>query len=120
MSLAETLLWLCKIKSPIGEERELCDRVTERLQHVQLAAPIRRYGESIVVPLTRGNGGPHVALAGHLDVVRTEHEGEARIEGNKLYGAGAADMKSGLALMLEARGSPEPPRSRPDAGLLRT
>jgi len=46
MSLAETLLWLCKIKSPIGEERELCDRVTERLASVQLAAPIRRYGES--------------------------------------------------------------------------
>jgi len=59
MSLAETLLWLCKIKSPIGEERELCDQVTERLQRVQLALPIRRYGESIVVPLTRGNGGPH-------------------------------------------------------------
>jgi len=76
----ETLLWLCKIKSPIGEERELCDRVTERLQRVSLAAPIRRYGESIVVPLIRGNGGPHVALAGHLDVVRTEHEGEPRIE----------------------------------------
>ena len=109
MSLAETLLWLCKIKSPIGEERELCDRVTERLQAVQLAAPIRRYGESIVVPLTRGNGGPHVALAGHLDVVRTEHEGPARIEGNKLFGAGAADMKSGLALMLELAESPNRP-----------
>ena len=91
MSLAETLLWLCKIPSPIGEEREICDRVTERLGQVRLAAPIRRYGESIVVPLTRGNGGPHVALAGHLDVVRTVHEGPARIEGDKLYGAGAAE-----------------------------
>jgi succinyl-diaminopimelate desuccinylase len=100
-SLAETLLWLCKIPSPIGEEREICDRVAERLSQVRLAAPIRRYGESIVVPLTRGNGGPHVALAGHLDVVRTVHDGPARIEGDKLYGAGAADMKSGLALMLE-------------------
>ena len=101
MSRAETLLWLCKIPSPIGEEREICDRVSERLAQVPLAAPIRRYGESIVVPLTRGNGGPHVALAGHLDVVRTVHEGPARIEGDKLYGAGAADMKSGLALMLD-------------------
>ncbi|HEY4103819.1 MAG TPA: succinyl-diaminopimelate desuccinylase [Polyangiaceae bacterium] len=109
MSLAETLLWLCKIPSPIGEERELCDRVAERLSRVALAAPIRRYGESIVVPLTRGRGGPHVALAGHLDVVRTVHDAPARIEGDKLYGAGAADMKSGLALMLELAENPDRP-----------
>lgn len=108
-SLSETLLWLCKIPSPIGEERELCDRVVERLQSVPLAAPIRRYGESIVVPLTRNNGGPHIALAGHLDVVRTVHEGPARIEGDRLYGAGAADMKSGLSLMLDLAENPERP-----------
>src|SRR6185369_3090055 len=113
MSLAETLLWLCKIPSPIGEEREICDRVSERLNQVRLAAPIRRYGGSIVVPLTRGTGGPHVALAGHLDVVRTVHEGPARIEGDKLYGAGAADMKSGLALMLDIAENP----SRPNVDL---
>jgi succinyl-diaminopimelate desuccinylase len=109
MSLAETLLWLCQIPSPIGEERELCDRVSERLSRVQLAAPIRRYGESIVVPLTRGHGGPHVALAGPLDVVRTVHDGPARIEGDRLYAAGAADMKSGLALMLDLAENPERP-----------
>lgn len=108
-NLAETLLWLCKIPSPIGEEREICDRVKERLEQVSLAGPIRRYGESIVVPLTRGHGGPHVALAGHLDVVRTVHEGPARIEGDKLYGAGAADMKSGLALMLDIAENPTRP-----------
>jgi succinyl-diaminopimelate desuccinylase len=100
MSLTETLLWLCRIPSPIGEERELCDRVSERLSAQRLAGPIRRIGDSIVVPLTRGTSGPHVVLAGHLDVVRTEHDQAPRIEGDKLYGPGAADMKSGLALML--------------------
>jgi len=109
MSLAETLLWLCNIPSPIGEEREICDRVSERLQGVRLAAPLRRYGESIVVPLTRGTGGPHVALAGHLDVVRTEHDTPPRIVGDKLYGPGAADMKSGLALMLDLAENPNRP-----------
>jgi succinyl-diaminopimelate desuccinylase len=99
--LAETLLWLCQIPSPIGEEKDLCDAVVDRLGHVSLAGPIRRYGDSIVVPVTRGTGGPKIALAGHLDVVRTAHDGPPRIDGDLLYGPGASDMKSGLALMLD-------------------
>ncbi len=74
MSLAEDLLWLCAIPSLIGEEEALCDAVQARLSGVALPAPIRRYGDSIVVPLARGTGGPHVVLGGHLDVVRTEHD----------------------------------------------
>jgi succinyl-diaminopimelate desuccinylase len=108
-SLAEKLLWLCRIPSPIGEERALCDALVERLSAVRTAAAIRRYGDSIVVPMTRGSGGPHVVLAGHLDVVRTEHEGAPRIEGERLYGAGAADMKSGVCLMLDLAERPRLP-----------
>ncbi len=100
MRLDETLLWLCSIASPIGEEKQLCDAVQARLGALPLAAPIRRYGESIVVPLTRSTGGPRIALAGHLDTVRTEN-GPARIEGDRCHGAGASDMKSGLAVMIE-------------------
>jgi len=100
LALAETLLWLCSIPSPIGEEGPLCDAVSARLSACSLASPIRRYGNSIVVPLTRGSGGPRITLAGHLDVVRTEHDAPPRIEGDRLYGPGAADMKSGLAVMI--------------------
>lgn len=107
--LADTLLWLCRTPSPIGEERVLCDLVAERLGRVPLAAPIRRHGDSIVVPLVRGTGKPHLVLGGHLDVVRTQHDGPPRIEGDKLYGAGAADMKSGLALLLELAERPVRP-----------
>ncbi|HEX4340220.1 MAG TPA: succinyl-diaminopimelate desuccinylase [Polyangiaceae bacterium] len=100
-SLTETLLWLCEIPSPIGDEAEICTAVERRVGKVRLAGAVRRYGNSIVVPLTRGTGGPHVALVGHLDVVRTDHDAPPRIEGDKLYGPGASDMKSGLALMLD-------------------
>jgi succinyl-diaminopimelate desuccinylase len=117
MTLEDTLLWLCSTPSLIGEERALCDAVEERVNRATLAAPVRRYGDSLVVPVTRGSGGPHVVLAGHLDVVRTEHDGPARIDGERLYGAGAADMKSGLTLMLDLL-EPGSPRGRFDLSLV--
>jgi succinyl-diaminopimelate desuccinylase len=97
--LDDTLLWLCSIASPIGEERALCDAVQARLANAAPCSPIRRYGDSIVVPVARATGRPHVALVGHLDTVRTEN-GPARIEGDRCFGSGASDMKSGLAMMI--------------------
>lgn len=101
VALEETLLWLCSIASPIGEEKEICDAVAQRMIHSPLDGAVRRYGNSIVVPVVRKyeEGRKHIALVGHLDTVRTEN-GPARIEGKRCYGAGAADMKSGLACMI--------------------
>lgn len=101
IALDETTLWLCSIPSPIGEERAICDAVAERLGRVALGGPLRRYGDSLVVPLVRRwePGRPHVALVGHFDTVRTEN-GPARIEDGRCWGSGAADMKSGLAAMI--------------------
>jgi succinyl-diaminopimelate desuccinylase len=98
-TIEETLLWLCAIPSPIGEERALCDAVAERVDRLPLAMPLRRYGDSLVVPVTRGRG-PRIALVGHLDTVRTEN-GPAHIAGDRCVGSGASDMKSGLAVMIE-------------------
>ena len=102
--VVETLRWLCEIPSPTGDEGPICDALVERLGRADLAGPVRRYGHSIVVPVTRSRGGaarPRIALVGHTDVVRTSHDGPVRIEGDRLYGPGASDMKSGLALMLD-------------------
>ena len=99
--LADTLRWLCEIPSFTGEEGPIADALAARLARSTLASPVRRYGHSLVVPVSRGSGGPRVALVGHTDVVRTEHDGAVRIEGDKLFGPGASDMKSGLAVMLE-------------------
>jgi len=100
MSLDETLLWLCSIASPIGEEAAICDAVEARLAN---HGPVRRYGNSLVFPwvrVDRSEPNVHLVLAGHLDTVRTEN-GPARIEGDRIFGSGASDMKSGLAVMLE-------------------
>jgi succinyl-diaminopimelate desuccinylase len=97
-SLDETLLWLCGMDSPIGEERAICDAGEGRLAS-SLGTKPRRYGDSLVVPWVRSGSPRHVVLAGHLDTVRTEN-GVARIEGDRCFGAGSSDMKSGLAVMV--------------------
>ncbi len=108
-ALAARLLWCCEIPSPTGEERALADALAARLAAARLAAPPVRIGDSLVVQLTRDTEGPRVVLLGHLDTVRTRHSGPPRVEGDRLYGPGAADMKSGLALMLDLAEAPRRP-----------
>ncbi len=100
--VVELTRWLCSVPSPIGEEAALCDAVRARSAAWRTAGEASRVLNSVAIPLTRGTGGPRIVLAGHLDVVRTLHDGPVRIEGDRLYGPGAADMKSGLALMIAA------------------
>jgi succinyl-diaminopimelate desuccinylase len=114
--LGETLLWLCSISSPIGEEREICDAIEKRLSGRGLE--LRRIKDSLVAFVRRDTPGPRIALVGHTDVVRTEHDGPVRVEGDKLYAPGAADMKSGLAAMLELVDSGEADRFAGDLVLV--
>jgi succinyl-diaminopimelate desuccinylase len=100
-TLRDTLLEITRIDSPIGEEKALCDHVQARLQKTLPAHAITRFHDSLLVRVVERPGAVRIGLVGHLDTVRTVHDGPARIEGTRLYGAGAADMKSGLAVMLE-------------------
>ncbi len=97
--LDETLLWLCRIPSPTGGEKRICDEVESRLRKLPNKGLMVRIGNSLVVPVRSTKRHPHIALVGHLDTVTTEN-GEPRIEGGRCYGAGASDMKSGLAAMI--------------------
>jgi succinyl-diaminopimelate desuccinylase len=100
-ALRATLLDITSIPSPIGEEKALCDHLEQRFARSLGARSVIRFRDSLIVRVREQPGAPKIALVGHLDVVRTTHDGPARIEGDRLYGAGAADMKSGLALMVE-------------------
>ncbi len=100
-ALAQTLLEITQIPSPIGEERELCDWIEHRLRVTIPHSQIHRFRDSLWVQVNERPGALRIALVGHTDTVRTEHDGPVRIEGDRLYGSGAADMKSGLAVMLE-------------------
>lgn len=108
-ALAATLLSITRIPSPIGEEVALCEHLVARLSRTLGESAVSRFANSLVVRVTERADStgvarahlPRIALVGHTDTVRTEHEGPARIEGGRLYGAGASDMKSGLAVMIE-------------------
>jgi succinyl-diaminopimelate desuccinylase len=69
---------------------------------------VERVGDNLVAR-TRLGRDVRVVLAGHTDTVPANGNATARIEGDTLWGLGAADMKAGLAVMLElARAVPEP------------
>ena len=98
MSLADTLAWLVDIPSVTGGEGPLCDALAGRLNGACPDGDIRRRGNSLVAgPRT---GRPLVLLVGHIDTVPAQGQGPARIEGGRLWGLGASDMKSGAAVMV--------------------
>ena len=69
---------------------------------------VDRVGDNLVARTELGRP-ERIVLAGHTDTVPAADNAQARIEGDTLWGLGAADMKGGLAVMLElARTMPTP------------
>lgn len=99
-TLAAIALDLLRVPSPTGEEAALADLVEARLAALGAAVRRERVGQSVVARVDRPGSSGAIALFGHLDTV-SGHVGDAvRLEGDRLYGCGASDMKGGLAVML--------------------
>ena len=88
---------LIDIPSVSRDEEALADAVEARLRAGALT--VDRVGVNVVARTERGLAS-RVVLAGHLDTVPANGNEVARLDGDVLYGLGAADMKSGLAVML--------------------
>ncbi|WGI17717.1 M20/M25/M40 family metallo-hydrolase [Methanonatronarchaeum sp. AMET-Sl] len=56
----------------------------------------------------KGSGSPEIAFISHLDTVPPSGEHEVRVEGDRIYGRGAADMKGTLVSMAKAFEDAEP------------
>jgi acetylornithine deacetylase/succinyl-diaminopimelate desuccinylase-like protein len=100
---------LVRVRSYPGEELGAQDVVAGWLRDQGLQPEYQHAGENRpnIVATIRNGDGPTLLLNGHTDTV-LEAEGwdsnpwEPRIEGNRLYGLGACDMKSGIVSMLLA------------------
>ena len=96
--LITTLTRLIDIPSVTGDEARICDYVAERLAANAPRLTQHRVGNSLVAA-TAGEG-PLVVLAGHLDTVPSQGQPPAYIQGERMHGLGASDMKGGVAVML--------------------
>ncbi|MFV2178090.1 succinyl-diaminopimelate desuccinylase [Actinomadura sp. LOL_016] len=97
------------IESVSGAEEPLADAVEEALRALPHLA-VERIGHNIVAR-TRLGRAERVVLAGHLDTVPLNGNLPSRVEGDRLYGCGTTDMKSGVAVALKLAATvPEPTR----------
>ena len=108
---------LCAVPSVSGAEAELADLVEARLRERAPGLDIVRLGANVVAR-TQSGLGTRVVLGGHLDTVPVNGNATPRREGDTLHGLGSADMKGGLAVMLELAASLSSGAGDPDVTLV--
>ena len=102
--LRDLTLELVRVPSPTGDSRAVSELYAERVRELGLNVEIvRDYPESpsTIARLEGSTGERTLTLDGHLDTIHASHP-EPRLEGSRIYGRGAGDMKSGVAAMVEA------------------
>ncbi|MFD2212032.1 ArgE/DapE family deacylase [Virgibacillus halophilus] len=97
-----------KIKSVNDNESEVADYLADLFQKYEIESEKIKYSEgreSLIATYKKGEG-KVLGISGHEDVVAAGDESEwkfppfsAEIEGDKLYGRGSTDMKSGLVAL---------------------
>ncbi|RAP30798.1 succinyl-diaminopimelate desuccinylase [Candidatus Marinamargulisbacteria bacterium SCGC AG-343-D04] len=95
--LVATIQELLAIPSPTFHEQAICDFIVKRLQKTQPTQCIQDE-HGIIAHYRSHKELPTLAFVGHTDVVPEFFE--PRIDGSKLHGAGASDMKAGLGACL--------------------
>jgi succinyl-diaminopimelate desuccinylase len=100
MNLAERLaartLELIDIPSESRDEGRLAGHIADVLRAGGIA--VRDLGDTC---LLAGSDGAPLLLAGHLDTVPAQDNRPGRIDGGRVRGLGASDMKGALAVMVE-------------------
>lgn len=83
------------------EIHAICSFVCDFFRHTSLQVTMLEHNGFPSVVVTKGTKTPKVFLSGHLDVVPGSNDQfEPKMQGDRLYGRGALDMKSGNAVMM--------------------
>jgi succinyl-diaminopimelate desuccinylase len=90
---------LVDVPSVSFDEDTLCSMIEAELRAVPWLS-VERIGDNVVARTNLGRD-RRVVFAGHTDTVPAKGNDVARLDGDRLWGCGAADMKGGLAVMLE-------------------
>jgi succinyl-diaminopimelate desuccinylase len=97
---------LVDVESVSGNEQELTNQVEIALRKTPLE--VARNG-NVVIARTHLGREQRVLLAGHLDTVPIADNVPSRRDGDRLFGCGTSDMKSGDAVLLHLAATlPEP------------
>jgi succinyl-diaminopimelate desuccinylase len=95
---------LLAIASPTGHEGPICDHIEAAVvEAADRGQPLlgRRHGDAVVVHGPRRGGHPHLVLVGHVDTVPiVDGLMPPTLDGDRLTGRGAVDMKAGVAVMV--------------------
>lgn len=89
---------LVDIESVSGGEKPLADAIAAALGALPHLT-VERDGDAVIARTSLGRT-ERVVLAGHIDTVPVNGNLPSRVAGDRLYGCGTTDMKSGLAVML--------------------
>src|SRR4051812_15729782 len=90
---------LVDIPSESHHEAEITDFLESQLRERAPHLAVERIGSNLVAKTELGRA-QRLVVAGHTDTVPINGNLPAHIEGEVLWGCGASDMKSGLAVML--------------------
>jgi succinyl-diaminopimelate desuccinylase len=99
---------LVDVPSVSGSESRLADEVETALKRLPHLV-VERDGDAILARTELGRD-RRVVIAGHLDTVPVADNLPSRRDGERLFGCGTSDMKSGLAVMLRVAASTATPR----------
>ena len=98
---------LVDINSVSHQEKALADHLEARLRAMPWLV-VDRLEDNLVARTQLGRP-QRLIVAGHTDTVPVNGNGRARVDGDTLWGLGSADMKSGLAVMLDLAGCIQEP-----------